>query len=533
MTRIFYNGKIIPLKNSLEYVEALVVENEKIVFVGSLEEAKNTAPEAEQIDLQGKTLLPGFIEAHMHILNTASVAPYIDVSPFSINSYDEAVSKIKEKITSTPSGQWVLAFGYDPSLTAGPAEITVQDLDALSTNHPVMILNLSGHIAYVNTLAYQTAGVTKDTPDPVGGRFMKDTSGNLSGIVEEVGALQAFVEKIPPPSPDEIFKLSLAVVQDAAKHGCTTICDAGVGDVMGDKDVELLHMLIKTPQFPVRIAGFLTSLLYDTWKTFDWFYPDSGDDALRFIKIKVWVDGSTQGFTAAVRQPYLNTQNKGSLNYKIEDLKQIVVETKEAKWPVSLHCNGDAALEQALDVLEEVLTPGDSINSLYRIEHCTVVGDDLLERMSKLGLSPSFTIGHVYYWGKVFRDKILGVQRAEKIDSADFFVKNNLPFSYNSDAFTTPIRPLLYVQTGISRKMKDGGEVLGPSHCISLEQALKAVTIYPAMQLGMADKVGTLEVGKYADFVILERNPAEVEVDTISQIQILETWMNGEKVTHI
>jgi len=108
-----------------------------------------------------------------------------------------------------------------------------------------------------------------------------------------------------------------------------------------------------------------------------------------------------------------------------------------------------------------------------------------------------------------------------------------LPFSYNSDAFTTPIRPLLYVQTGVSRKMKDGGEVLGPSHCVSLEQALKAITIYPAMQLGMADKVGTLEAGKYADFVILEKNPAEVEVDAISQIQVLETWMNGEKFTHV
>lgn len=534
MNRIFFNGTIIPLTDSLEYAQALVIENEKIVFVGNLDEARKIATDSsEQIDLQGKTLLPGFIESHMHILNTATVAPYLDLTPFTISTFEEATTRLQETISKTAPGKWLIAFGYDPSLTTGPKEITVQNLDALSTQHPIMILNLSGHIAYVNSLAYEEAGVTKDTPDPVGGRFMKDATGNLSGIVEEVGALEYFIKKCPQPSPEDFLKDSLKVIQDAASHGCTTIGDAGVGDVMGVKDVEVLKALAATPHFPVRINGFLTSLLLDTWKTLDWFHPKNGDDVLKFSKIKIWADGSTQGYTAALREPYLNTDTKGYLDYKTEDLKKIILEVVNTGWPVSVHCNGDAATEQVLGVLEEVLTPGASENIVNRIEHCTVAGDDLLTRMKNLNISPSFTIGHVYYWGKAFRDTILGRERAERIDAADFFVKNNLPFSYNSDSFTTPIRPLLFVQTAVSRKMKDGGEVLGPDHCISLEEALKAVTIYPAIQLGMADKIGTLEAGKYADFVILEKDPTTVSVDDISNIPVLETWMNGEKYTHV
>lgn len=534
MKHLFCNGSIYPLSDALNTVEALLVENDKILFTGSKSDALAMAgPDVTLHDLAGKSVLPGFIEAHMHILNTATIKPFLDLTPFSTKTFEEARQKLSTLINQTEKGKWVVAFGYDPSLISGPPEISVQALDELSTEHPLFVLNLSGHIAYVNSLAYKQAGVTKDTPDPVGGRFMKNQSGELSGIVEEVGALAFFIRQIPQPSPEGFIKDAFAVAEDAASNGCTMIVDAGVGDVAGEKDIEALKALVSNPQFPVRISGFLTSLLLETWKKFDWFKPDSGDDRLRFSKIKIWSDGSLQGLSGALRTPYLNSESKGYLNYKTPDLEKIMREVHDLGWPISVHCNGDGGLEQSLDVLEQILTPGDAKNVLHRIEHCTVAGDDLLARMKRLGITPSFTNGHVYYWGKVFRDTILGQDRAEALDPADFFVTNNLPFSYNSDAFTTPIRPLQYVQTAVTRVMKDSDrEVLGPTHCISLEQALKAITIYPAMQLGIEDRVGTLEKGKYADLVILEKDPLKTDPHELSEIPVIETWMNGEVFSH-
>jgi predicted amidohydrolase YtcJ len=528
---IFWGGPIVPVGGPRREAAALAVRGQRIVAVGERHAvARFRGPATEVVDLRGRALLPGFVEPHLHLLPTAIARTFLDVSPFTIATFAAAKEKLSAAVGEASPGAWVVASGYDPSLmsdVAPDSQITVQDLDPIAPNNPVLIFNLSGHIAYVNTQAFEIAGITRETPDPPGGRFLRDANGDLTGVVEEVTALKPFVATLPQTSVDALLELALAVAQDAAAAGCTTLNDNGTGAFSpnGLDDAVLLQQLVSHPNAPVRMSAFPIGLLLHEWP----FGPGAGDDMLRFTKIKFWADGSTQGYTAALKQPYLNSTSTGFLNYTPEELRAAVAEAIGLGWPVSIHCNGDAALEQALDVFEAILDPSvrSGQGARHRIEHCTVNEEAQLERMARLGLTPSFTIGHVYYWGRVFRDQILGPERAARIDPGASCVRLGMPFSLHSDAFTTPIEPLRYVQTAVTRRVRDGGDVLGAEQRVSVDEALKAVTLYPAWQLDLDPIVGSLEVGKYADLVILEQDPRMVDPDAISAIKVLETWLGG------
>lgn len=529
---IFFNGHIIPVVGPQKEIESLAILDGKILFAGSQNEARMyQGDKTQMIDLQGKALMPGFIEPHMHFLPTATMAAAVDLTPFTTARFEDALKKLQDAVSKITKDAWLMGFGYDPSLIAGPSEITVADLDKISKDVPIFVLNLSGHIAYVNSKAYEIVGITKDTSDPTSGRIMKDKDGNLSGVIEEVGAIDLFTKHFPKPSPEQMQQLITNCLANISKSGCTTITDAGIGTLMGEAEVDIFKKIAENAQCPVRIRGFLTSLLFDKWKEMG-IKPMDGDDNLRFIKIKIWSDGSTQGYTAALKEPYKNSTSKGFLNYTDEKIEHVVKQAIDAGWSVAIHANGDAGIEQALNAFEKYKEESDKKGLVNRIDHFTVTEAQQVERLHKLGMSPTFTIGHVYYWGKVFHDTVLGADRAKRVDSTGDCVKLGMIFSLHSDSFTTPVKPLQYVQTAILRKMRDGGEVLGEDQKISLEEAIKAITIYPAMQAEMDSIAGSLEAGKYADLVILEKSPYSVGEDEIADIKVLSTYKQGKEFKH-
>ena len=218
------------------------------------------------------------------------------------------------------------------------------------------------------------------------------------------------------------------------------------------------------------------------------------------------------------------------MNYTADDLLANIRRAHGLGWQVTVHCNGDAAVEQALDAFETVLREAPRADHRHRIDHCTVADDAQLGRMHALGLTPSFFMDHVYYWGRVLRDEFLGAERAARLDPAGSAVRLGMPFSLHCDAGTTPVGPLSYVQTAVTRRMRDNGEVLGPDQQVSVDEALKAVTSYPAWQLRMDDLVGSLEVGKRADLVLLDADPRAVEPSAIGAIKVVETWLDGQRV---
>jgi predicted amidohydrolase YtcJ len=250
---------------------------------------------------------------------------------------------------------------------------------------------------------------------------------------------------------------------------------------------------------------------------------------LSIYAMKIVGDGSNQTRSASQTIPYLGGSDKGQNNFTGDEMKAMVAEVKAQGWPVSIHANGDAALDNALDAIEAVYgaNPPTGVN---RIEHCTITRPDQIERMARLGVQPSFLMNHVYFYGAAYRDALFGPERAGRMDPAADCVKLGLPFTLHTDAPCSNIGTLQLIQTAVTRKCSVDGSVLGAEQSVSLTEALKAVTVYAAGQIGMADRLGTLESGKEADVTILESDPYKVDPDRIMDIKVSETWVGGRKM---
>jgi predicted amidohydrolase YtcJ len=530
---IFWGGPIVTMAGPGAVVEALAVREGRIVAVGDRATVRGLqGPETTLIDLDGRAALPGFVEPHLHIGTSAVFATWIDITPFTTATYEEALQKLRAAVAAAKPGEWVTAFGYDGSLMNGPVSMTRDDLDAIAPNNPLFVLHISEHNGFLNSLALKATNLSDATPDPPQGRYLRDASGRLLGVAQEVTALGPIIKAMPHPSPAEFLRLATAYLRGAAAAGCTTVNDAGVGLMTGVQDGAVYAALAEQPGAPVRISGFAIGSLVDEWAKAPGVGPGQGSERFHWAAMKYWADGSTQGGTAALQQPYLNAPNDTTnyLNYTRDDLLANVQRAHGLGWQVAIHCNGDAAVEQALDVYETVLGEAPRADHRHRVEHCTIASDAQLERMHRLGVTPSFLMNHVYYWGRVLRDDLLGPARAERLDPAGTAVRLAMPFSLHCDAATTPVAPLSYVQTAVTRLMRDGDAVLGPEQRVSVEEALKAVTSYPAWQLRLDHLVGTLEVGKRADLALLERDPRTADPTTIRSIRVLETWVDGQRV---
>ena len=244
--------------------------------------------------------------------------------------------------------------------------------------------------------------------------------------------------------------------------------------------------------------------------------------------MKIVGDGSNQTMSAAQTIPYLGTTQKGAPNFPADQMKQMVAEVKAQGWPVSIHCNGDATIDIALDAIEAAYGahPATGVN---RLEHCTLARPDQVERMQRLGVQPSFLMNHVFFYGAAYRDVLFGPERAARMDCAADFVKAGVPFTLHTDAPCSNIGTLQLIQTAVTRKCVIDGSVIGPEQAVSLSEALKAVTIYAAGQIGMAGRIGSLEVNKEADFTILEKDPYTVDPAALMTIKVSETWVGGVK----
>ena len=479
------------------------------------------------VDLGDYTVLPGFVDPHMHS-NFAGLRPWLDVGPFSTPTMDDARTKIRNAAAMAGQGVWVQAKMLDPSIMPG-RPLSREDLDQLSPNVPVFILESNGHNAYANSRAIELAGLTKDTPDPPQGRFERGPDGSLTGRLEEPPAFQPFIQVMTSPSASELVEYLRADLNDAAAKGCTALHDCGVGGLFAEADISLIEAALQdTP--PVRYAGMLVSTHYEKWKQMG-LRPGLHSPNLSFSGIKAWSDGSNQGLTGYQRKPYLNSSNRGALNYSPEEIEALVRTLHADGWPIGIHANGDAAIDVVLDAFERGTGGEGGHKYRHRIEHCSILHDDQIRRMKALGISPSFLIGHVHYWGRAFRDRLLGPERANRLDPCRSALAGGLRISLHSDYNVTPIDPLRCIENAVLRDMNEGGGILNPAECISPLEAIRAVTIDAAWQCHLDDTCGSLEVGKSADLVVLERDPTTVSPDTLRSIRVHSTWLGGQEVT--
>ncbi len=538
---VFVGGPIVTVNAKNEEVQALATKDGKIVAVGmEADIRKNWVDQKTQvIDLRGQTLMPGFVEPHVHIVLTAMVEGlWLDLSNFSLpyDTIETLSEKLRVALKSVPPGGWLAGFGVDPSRTSPfMAELTLEVLDKVSRDVPIFIINQSGHIAYVNSKAFEVAGVSNQTPNPPGGGiYVKDEKGNLTGKLIEPPSYLPFQAKMPVPTQQQLIQAMRKTTKRLATKGVTTSAEITVGANLGlENEMGLYKYLLANGGLPVRVRAYLYGSAIP--KGFQGVKPNEGDDLFRYVGVKFISDGSTQGLTAALNEPYAypaGTTFRGDLNYKDEQLLATMKPYFDQGWQISVHANGSRAVEQTLNNYAKLLDGNSQPEKRrLRIEHFTVTTPEQLVRTKQLGVVPGFTIGHVHYWGQAFNDQILGAPRAECIDPSASLKKEGVRFAYHSDSPVSPYGPLKYITQGVTRVWQSPlqRKVLGPNERISVDDAIRAVTIDAAYQMMSDDKIGSLEVGKLADFVVLEKNPRTTLAEQIGDIKVLQTWVGGKR----
>ncbi len=529
---IFQGGPIHPLAASgPKSVEALAVKGGKIIATGSAADMAGLKTTATKVvDLGGRTLLPGFIDPHQHSCFVALFSELLaDIGYVNFPNRADLIAGLKALDAKLPPGEWLLAYDFDNLLQGG--DLSMTELDGVSKNRPIMVWYINMHDGAANSAAFRIAGITEDVGKlPGGGHFGRGPDGKLNGLIYEESAMLKFVTHALPKITPALFAKSMtAFFKMSAALGNTATHEPGT------IQPDWIEGLVKlTASGTGRLSA---SLMYDDMAAGDAYkalgrgakaalFPDS---RFSLYGIKIIGDGSNQTETGAQTLPYLGGTAKGEPNYTPAELKTMVAATKAAGWPVLIHCNGDATIDDALDAIEAAYGANPSTGP-NRIEHCTMARPDQIARMKKLGVEPSFLMNHVYLYGAAYRDQLFGPERTAFMDPAGACVQANLPFTLHTDGPCSPLGALRLVQTAVTRRCAIDNSIIGPDQRIAVEQALRAVTAAAAAQIGQGDRLGSLEAGKQADLVVLEQDPFTVAPDEIMKIKVSQTWVGGETI---
>lgn len=479
-------------------------------------------------------LLPGFIDAHTHVVAGSvvdSVMEYVGMARF--GTIAEVLDQLKAIAASKAPGEWIVVRNFDPAVQEGPDALTFEELDPVSTDHPIFVFNASGHLAYANSKAFQVAGIPEDVENPPGAEFVRDENGKLNGIMKNSIAFLQVLGKYPALAEADPSDALLGLLGKWTKHGLTTVSELALGGLsQSPADIDVMFGAARSGNLPARIRAYpFYTIGSEAWDKAG-VKPNAGDAMARIAGYKLVADGSNQGFTGLQREPYLDSDSCGLAYMSAEELKEVAVDRATKGWQLAIHGNGDAAIDNVLAACEAVRDAGVDMEKVrVRIEHCSILHDEQIERMKELKVSASFLIGHVHYWGVAMRDEVFGQEKAKLLDRCSSAEKAGVGFTLHSDFMVTDPVPLHMIEMAVTRRTwKEPDYVLAPEERISVESAIRAVTSEAAWQLYSEHEVGSLEVGKLADMVILEKDPRKVSPDSIKEIKVLETWMDGKQI---
>lgn len=532
---LFHGGTILTVDESFSEVEAIVIKDKKIVAVGSFEELNNNyGQNAKLINLEGRTMLPGFIDPHAHVI---SFAPTVflteNIGLVNFPNTDDALKHLKEIATNTPAGEWIMGSNWDPAVQEGPAALTIKELDGVSTEHPIFILNTSGHLAYVNSKAFEMAGISQDIKNPSGAEYVRDEKGRLNGVIKNNIAFLPIWLANPAVTELELPDAITSLLNDFNKFGITTTSEFALGaSTQSTSEFEVLIEASKRDDFTARVMAYPLYTLNQKWTDAGVQMYD-GNDLAMLTGFKLIADGSNQGFTGLQRESYVHSHGTTGVQYMtVEEIIAIGKQRAKEGWQLALHGNGDKAIDNILEALDTLNNRGIDLTKIRpRIEHCSILHDDQIEKMKELGVSASFLIGHVHYWGTFMRDSVFGPEKVQLLDRCASVEEKGISYTLQSDFAVVQPDILKMIEIAVVRNtFKEPDYILAPQEKVSVESAIRAVTSEAAWQLMIEDKVGSIKAGKFADFVILEKDPRKVDKNKISKIRVLQTWMNGKIV---
>lgn len=522
---IVVNGNVYTVDDALPRAEGFAVKDGLFVAVGSSDDIRNLAgPNTAVVDAAGMTITPGFVDAHCHPRGTSEL---YDVFLAYVTTIGELKSRMAEKARDTQPGYWVDGARYDDTkcideTTGRYRRINRWDLDEVVPDHPARVTHRGGHIAWYNSKALELAGVTRDTPDPKGGRFERDENGELTGLVEE-RAQDVFDDIAQRPelgrAEEAAGRAHISKMMTAA--GLTSVHQTGGGA----SDLTALQDAYQAGELRFRMYMFPREELYRTLKDAG-IRTGFGDAWLRIGPVKYSSDGSNSGRSMAMSTPYVGRPDDyGILTMTQDEVHEAVEDAHRAGWRIGIHANGDVAIDQMLTAVERVQRLWPTERPMrHRIEHCTLVNPELVRRIRATTTIPTPFWTYCHYHGNKWAE--YGEEKTRWMWAHRSFLDAEIPVPGASDYIPGPFEPLMAIQSMVTRKDMQG-RVWGPNQRITVAEALEVGTIHGAYASLEEDVKGSITAGKYADWVMLAEDPHEVDPDTIKEIQVVRTDVGG------
>ena len=527
---IISSNKVI-LMTGVEQAQPLsiAIKNKKIAWIGSHQDAKNF--QGEHINFGDQAVLPGFIDAHGHASYLAFATQVANIaSPpvGKINNINELKTELKNfiKDSGLQPGEWVMGLGYDDSLLKEQRHPTKDDLDEVSTEHPIYLIHVSAHLGAANSLGLSLANINSDTQDPPGGKIRRyENSLEPNGVFEETAAYP--LQQLAMSAYKDPIGSVKKAMEIYAKNGITTAQD-------GASSLETIRLMqaadaqnminIDVISYPIGQNGLNENL--------DAFSFGAYEGRVKVGGIKLILDGSPQGKTAYLTQPYYKPPHNESQSYKGYplipqiDVSKLVKEYADLNIPIMAHANGDAAADMLIQAVRDAEIESDHRTIMI---HAQTVREDQLDLMKELEIIPSYFSTHTFYWGDWHRDSVFGQDRAMRISPTNSTLVRDMPFTVHNDAPVVPPDMMRLLWATTNRQTRSG-KILGKQQRISTYSALEAITINAAYQHFEDDIKGSIEVGKQADLVVLSEDPLSIDTKNLLELDVVATFSRGVEV---
>ncbi len=531
---LLINGKIVTVDPDFSILEAVAVKDGKIVAVGTTSELKNwKGSGTEMIDLAGKMVLPGLIDSHLHMVGTGIALSQINCRTPPIKSISDLVDAVREKASDVTPGEWILGRGWDQAKLSDHRDPNRWDLDEASPENPVWLTRTCGHISVVNSRALEIAGVSKDTPQPMGGHIVKDENGKPTGLLQEGPAMDLVRQHIPSQDLERTAEAIKLASNAFSEVGITGVIEAGIEPL----DMRAYQNVATGGELTVRVnmmlRGRVTGESAEESAARIKDFPMTtgyGDDLLRFLGLKLLIDGGVGGRTALLREPYEDDpDNYGILTMPEEDLQKRVDAGNLAGMMVGIHCAGGKAMDIVLNAFEETDKLKPIKGRRFAIIHAYQPTEQNFETCRRLGITVASQPSFLYYLGESYYENI-GHERSEWLKPHRAWIDNGIIVASGTDSPVTPYQPFPSLWASIARRTEVNNVQMGTEQCITREEAIRLYTINGAYHTFEETIKGSIESGKLADMIVVDRDILTCPLDDIRETKVIRTILGGKTV---
>ena len=531
---VLLNGKVVTVDPDFSIAEAVAVKDGRIIAVGSTAEIAETAGEGtEVIELEGRMVLPGLIDSHLHMLGTSLTISMIDCRTPPMKSIADIIAAVRERAEKAEPGVWIQGRGWDQAKLSEHRNPTRWDLDEAAPDNPVYLTRTCGHIVVVNSKALEIAGITRHSPQPVGGTIVNDEAGEPTGLLQERPAFWLVLKHVPPPNLDRKVEAIKLASKAFSEVGLTGVIEPGIVA----EDMRAYQLALKDGGLTVRVNMMLMDVeggepVEESLRRIREFPMTTGfgDEMLGFLGLKLLIDGGIGGRTALLREPYEGEpDNYGILTTPEEKLKRLLDAGNVQGMTVGVHCAGGRAMDIVLRAFEETDRKRPIKGKRFTLIHAYQPSEENFEQCRRLGVVVASQPSFLYYLGDSFYENI-GPERSKEVKPHRAWIDHGIVVGAGTDSPVTPYNPFVSLWAAVARRTELEGTQMGTEQRVTREEAIRMYTINGAY-LSFEEYVkGSIEPGKLADLIVIDRDILTCPEDEIKETRVLRTILGGKTV---